>query len=62
MSSTTDKLIGKANQAVGRVTGKDKVEAKGEAQETKGKLKDKIKDAGEAVSNKIDNIAKKADS
>ena len=61
MSSITDKLSGKANQAVGRVTGNDKVEAKGEAQESKGKLKDSIKHAGEAISNKIDDAAGKSD-
>jgi uncharacterized protein YjbJ (UPF0337 family) len=60
MSSTSDKLSGKANQIVGKATGNDRVQAKGEAQETKGKLKDKIKHAGDVVSEKIDNAAKQS--
>ncbi len=58
MSSTSDKIKGNANEAIGK--GKQGVgdatddremqakgkgqEAKGEGQETKGKIKDKIKD------------------
>ena len=59
MSSTSDKLSGAANKTVGKVTGKDRVEAKGEAQETKGHLKDKLHNIGDAISNKIDKTAEK---
>lgn len=59
MSSISDKVSGKANQAVGKATGNNRVEAKGEVQEAKGKLKDELKNAGDAFSNEIDEAAEK---
>lgn len=59
MSSMSDKISGKTNQAIGKVTDNDKLKAKGKAQETKGKLKDKLKDAGDTVSKKVDEVAHK---
>ncbi|WP_288580244.1 CsbD family protein [uncultured Methylobacterium sp.] len=67
MSSTTDKIKGLANEAVGNVkqgignvTGNEKLQAegkaqelKGEAQKTTGDVKDGIKNAADTVKSKI---------
>jgi uncharacterized protein YjbJ (UPF0337 family) len=67
VSSTTDKIKGLANEAVGNVkqgignvTGDAKLQAEGVAQETKGeaqqaagKVKDGIHDAADAVKRKV---------
>lgn len=67
MSSTTDKLKGLANEAagnikqgVGNVTGNDKLQAEGKAQELEGKTqrtvgeaKDGVKNAADAVKSKL---------
>lgn len=67
MSSTTDKLKGLANEAVGtvkqgvgNVTGNDKLvaegkvqELKGEAQRTVGEVKDGAKDLGKTLADKV---------
>lgn len=67
MSSTTDKVKGYANEAignvkqgVGRVIGSEKLEAEGKLQELEGegqvavgKTKDAIKDAANATADKI---------
>ncbi len=55
----SDKISGKTKQAVGKATDNKKLEAKGKAQETKGHVKDKIKSAGETISDKVDRTAKK---
>ncbi|QRE77497.1 CsbD family protein [Methylobacterium aquaticum] len=67
MSSTTDKIKGLANEAVGNIkqgigsaTGNEKLQAegkaqelKGEAQKTTGDVKDGIKNAADTVKSKI---------
>ncbi|KMO35164.1 general stress protein CsbD [Methylobacterium variabile] len=67
MSSTTDKIKGLANEAVGNVkqgigsmTGNEKLQAegkaqelKGEAQKTTGDVKDGIKNAADTVKSKL---------
>ncbi len=67
MSSTTDKIKGLANEAVGNVkqgigsaTGNEKLQAegksqelKGEAQKTTGNVKDGIKNAADTVKSKL---------
>ncbi|KMO13664.1 CsbD family protein [Methylobacterium platani] len=67
MSSTTDKVKGLANEAVGNVkqgigsaTGNEKLQAegkaqelKGEAQKTTGDVKDGIKNAADTVKSKL---------
>ena len=45
MGEKTDKIIGRAKQAVGAVTGDEETKRKGERQETKGKLKGKLDSA-----------------
>lgn len=49
MSSTSDKISGKTKQVVGKITGNEKLEAKGKAEETKGKVKSEIKHAGDKL-------------
>jgi uncharacterized protein YjbJ (UPF0337 family) len=67
MSSTTDKIKGLANEAVGNIkqgiggaTGNEKLQAegkaqelKGEAQKTTGDVKDGIKNAADTVKSKL---------
>jgi uncharacterized protein YjbJ (UPF0337 family) len=67
MSSTTDKIKGAANEAagnvkqgVGNLTGNDKLQAEGKAQEFEGKTqrtvgeaKDGVKNAADAVKSKL---------
>jgi uncharacterized protein YjbJ (UPF0337 family) len=50
MSSNADKFKGKAKQAVGKATDNKELQAKGKAQETKGR----IKDAGEKFTDRVD--------
>jgi uncharacterized protein YjbJ (UPF0337 family) len=42
MSEKTDKISGRAKQAVGAVTGDEETKREGERQEEKGKLKGKL--------------------
>ncbi|MGA2322076.1 MAG: CsbD family protein [Solirubrobacteraceae bacterium] len=42
MGEKTDKISGRAKQAVGAVTGDEETKRKGERQEDKGKLKGKL--------------------
>jgi uncharacterized protein YjbJ (UPF0337 family) len=41
MTATTDKIFGRAKQALGAITGDRKMKRKGQVQEDKGELKDK---------------------
>ncbi len=61
MGEVSDKISGKTNQVIGKATGDKQTQGKGKAQETSGKLKSKAKDAGRALSQKADKVAKKAD-
>ena len=45
MGEKTDKIVGRAKQAVGAVTGNEKTKREGKRQETKGKLKGKLDSA-----------------
>jgi uncharacterized protein YjbJ (UPF0337 family) len=61
MGHTTDKIIGRAKQAVGAVTGNQTMKREGERQEDKGKLKGKLdstigktQDALADLKNKVD--------
>jgi len=62
MSSTTDKMkgaaneaIGKAKQGVGNAVDSDKLKAEGAIQETKGKMQHAVGTAKEAVKKAVDN-------
>ncbi len=66
MSSTTDKIRGVANtavgslkQSVGRVTGNRHLQAEGLAQETKGRTQKTVGDAKQGVKNVADAIRKR---
>ena len=66
MSSTTDKLKGLANEAVGNVkqaagkaTGNDKLVAEGKAQELKGEAQKTVGDAKDGAKNLADKITGK---
>ncbi|GJE40429.1 CsbD family protein [Methylobacterium persicinum] len=66
MSSTTDKLKGLANEAVGNVkqgvgnmTGNDKLKAEGKAQELKGETQKTVGDAKDGAKNLADKITGK---
>lgn len=63
MSSTTDKIkgvaneaLGKAKQGVGDVSGNDKLKAEGAAQELKGKAQGTVGDAKSAVKSATDKL------
>jgi len=63
MSSTTDKIKGAANEALGKakqglgdVTGNDKMKAEGAAQELKGKAQGTVGDAKGAVKSATDKL------
>jgi uncharacterized protein YjbJ (UPF0337 family) len=61
MDEKTDKIMGRAKQAVGAATGDEETKREGERQENKGKLKgkldstvDKAQDALEDLKDKLD--------
>ena len=49
MSSTTDKISGKAKQAVGKMTDNKEMQAKGKAEEARGKVKSTVKDVSKKL-------------
>ncbi|MBD8908046.1 CsbD family protein [Methylorubrum zatmanii] len=66
MSSTTDKIKGVANEAagsikqsVGKVTGNEKLQAEGKAQELEGKTQRAVGGAKEGVKNAADAVKSK---
>ncbi|QQS17684.1 CsbD family protein [Candidatus Saccharibacteria bacterium] len=52
MSGLGDKLEGSAKEAVGKVTGDEKLEAKGKLEQITGNLKDKAEEIGDQVGKK----------
>lgn len=56
MSGQSDKLIGKAKQAAGDITGDDDLEREGERDEAAGKIKDRVDDAKDSVNEAVDGI------
>jgi uncharacterized protein YjbJ (UPF0337 family) len=63
MSSTTDKIkgaaneaLGKAKQGIGDLSGNDKLKAEGAAQELKGKAQGTVGDAKSAVKSATDKL------
>ncbi|MEH3146034.1 MAG: CsbD family protein [Methylobacterium frigidaeris] len=66
MSSTTDKIKGLANEAVGNVkqgignvTGDEKLKAEGKAQELKGEGQKTVGDAKDGIKNAADTVKSK---
>ena len=62
MGSNTDKFSGKAKQVVGKATDDKELQAKGKTQETSGKVKGHMQQAGKKLTNKVDEVTKKLDS
>jgi uncharacterized protein YjbJ (UPF0337 family) len=61
MSDTTDKMSGKLKQAVGGITGNDRLKNEGKMEEAKGDAKTKLKHVGDKIGDAIDGAKKKAD-
>lgn len=66
MSSTTDKIKGLANEAVGNIkqgvgsaTGNEKLQAEGKAQELKGDAQKTVGDAKDGIKNAADAVKSK---
>ena len=66
MSSTTDKIMGLANEAagnvkqgIGNVTGNDKLVAEGKAQELKGEAQKTVGDVKDGAKNLADKVTGK---
>lgn len=61
MNGISDKLSGKAKQALGNASDDKKLQAEGKAEEVKGTLKDKLNEAIDTVSVKVDEVKEKFD-
>lgn len=59
MSGLGDKLKGAAKEAAGKVTGNQKLEAKGKAEQIVGNLKDKAEDMKDAAGKKVNEVLDK---
>ncbi len=59
MSGLGDKLEGSAKEAVGKVTGDEKLEAKGKLEQITGNLKDKAEEIGDQVGKKVNDVLDK---
>ena len=59
MSGNTDKVIGKAKQAAGDITGNDDLEREGERDEAANKVKDTVDDAKDSANDAVDGIKDK---
>ena len=58
MGATTDKILGRAKQAVGAITGNKKMKREGNVQEDKGELKDKFNAGVDTTHEALDDIKK----
>ena len=61
MGETTDKIEGRAKQAVGAVTGDEETRYEGERQEDKGKLKGKLDSAIDKAEGAFEDLKDKID-
>jgi uncharacterized protein YjbJ (UPF0337 family) len=61
MGEKTDKIGGRAKQAVGAVTGDEDTKRKGERQEGKGKLKGKLDSTVDKAQDALEDLKDKAD-
>lgn len=59
MSGNTDKIIGKAKQAAGDISGNDDLEREGERDEAAGNIKEGVDDAKDSVNDAVDSIKDK---
>jgi uncharacterized protein YjbJ (UPF0337 family) len=61
MGEKTDKISGRAKQAVGAVTGDEETKHEGERQEDKGKLKGKLDSVVGKAEHALEDLKDKAD-
>jgi uncharacterized protein YjbJ (UPF0337 family) len=61
MGEKTDKISGRAKQAVGAVTDDEEIKREGERQEDKGKLKGKLDSAADKAQDVLEDLKDKAD-
>lgn len=61
MGEKTDKISGRAKQAVGAVTGDEEIKREGERQEDKGKLKGRVDSAVGKAQDELEDLKDKAD-
>lgn len=59
MSGEADKAVGRVKQAAGDLTGDDQLKAEGQADESAGKIKDKIEDVADAARDAVDSVKDK---
>ena len=57
MRGTTDKVTGRIKQAIGSLTGNEKLKRQGRADERAGRLKQQADDAIGAVRDKLEDVA-----
>jgi len=58
MTATTDKIFGRARQALGAITGDKKMKRKGQVQENKGELKDTVGTTIDKTQGKLGDLKK----
>jgi len=61
MDSTTDKILGRAKQALGAITGNKQMKRKGQHQEDKGKLKESFGSAVDKTQDTLEDLKKTVD-
>ncbi|MGO9955711.1 MAG: CsbD family protein [Solirubrobacteraceae bacterium] len=61
MGEQTDKIAGRAKQAVGAITGDEQTKREGERQEDKGKLKGKVDSAIDKAEHALGDLKDKAE-
>ena len=61
MGEKTDKISGRAKQALGAVTGDEDLKREGEREEDKGKLKGKLDEGVDKAQDVIEDLKDKAD-
>jgi uncharacterized protein YjbJ (UPF0337 family) len=61
MGEQTDKISGRAKQALGAVTGDEKTKREGERQEDKGKLEGKLNSAVDTAQDALEDVKDKLD-
>jgi uncharacterized protein YjbJ (UPF0337 family) len=61
MGQNTDKIIGRAKQALGAITGNEKMKREGQRREDKGRLKGKLDSTIGKTQNKLRDLKDKVD-
>jgi uncharacterized protein YjbJ (UPF0337 family) len=58
MGATTDKIFGRAKQALGAITGNKKMKRKGQVQEDKGELKGRFDSTVDKTQDTLEDVKK----